>query len=111
MGNYVGHIAVADGKITIDLGGKLLCDGVYSIIQEAKTRSAKKKCLINPTYKKYDKEAFIKQVINAIDGRRISINALADEMGIAQTTLQGRVERLKIRHLFTRKGENKEAAE
>lgn len=109
MSNYCGHISIHDGKITIDLGGKLLPDGIYSIMQEAKTRSAKKKCAINPTYKKYDKEAFIRQVIEAIDGRQISITALASEMRIAPTTLQGRVERLNIRHLFASRSANKDS--
>lgn len=100
MSNYVGHISIKDAKITIDLGGKILPDGVYSIIQEAKTRSARKKCVINPKYKPYDKEEFKRQVIEAIDGREISIPALAREMGIAQSTLGGRVTRDGLKHLF-----------
>lgn len=100
MNNYCGHISIEGGKITIDLGGNILPDGVYSIIQEAKVRTARKKCVINPDYKPYDKAEFERQVVEAIDGREISMPALAREMGIAQSTLVGRVTRDGLKHLF-----------
>ncbi len=100
MSIYCGHISIEGGKITIDLGGKILPDGVYSIIQEAESKRTRKKSNINPTYTPYDKEAFIADVVRAIGGRKISINKLAEEMGYPSSTMIGRVTKLGIKHLF-----------
>jgi hypothetical protein len=100
MSIYCGHISIEGGKITIDLGGKILPDGVYSIIQEAESKRTRKKSKINPTYKPYDKEAFIDSVILAIAGRKITITKLAEEMGFPASTMINRVEKLNLKHLF-----------
>jgi len=104
MGNYAGHISVINGKITIDLGGKLLSDGVYSIIQESESKAAKRrKCLFNPTYKPYDKEAFTKELIERVGDRKVSLLQIARELDMPKTTLNGRCTKLNLHYLFTQK--------
>lgn len=104
MSNYAGHISVINGKITIDLGGKLLSDGVYSIIQESESKAAKRrKCQFNPTYKPYDKEAFTKELIALVGDRKVSLVQISRELDMPKTTLNNRCTKLNLHHLFTQK--------
>lgn len=104
MNIYAGHISVSNGKITIDLGGKLLSDGVYSIIQESESKAAKRrKCQFNPTYKPYDKEAFTKELIALVGDRKVSLLQVARELDMPKTTLNGICMKLNLLHLFTQK--------
>lgn len=97
--SYCGHMAICDGVITIDLGGRVLSDGIYSIIQESKP-SKKEKPRFNPSYGPYNRETFADEVVKAIDGREISIKALAREMGMHESTLARRVKNSGVIHLF-----------
>jgi hypothetical protein len=104
MDNYVGHISVSNGKITIDLAQDSLCDGVYSIIQESESKAAKRrKCKFNPTYKPYDKETFTKELIALVGDRKVSLVQISRELDMPKTTLNNRCTKLNLHHLFTQK--------
>lgn len=97
MEGYCGHMAINDGKITIDLGGRDLPDGIYSIVQES---IARQKRSDKPKVPAYDVDKFVKDVRSRVSGREgtITMNDLAREMGIYETSL---IRRLKENNLIT----------
>lgn len=102
MNNYYGHIAILDGKITIDLGGKILPDGVYSIIQEYENTGKRKlkDSKVNKKHQPYDKEEFLKKIIDVIGDKKMTMGQVAKVIGIPDNTLSHRVKSLNILHLF-----------
>jgi hypothetical protein len=100
MSLYCGHISVENGKISIDLGGSILEDGVYSIMQESIPKQNKKKD--QPPMPLYDIDKFVKDVKSAMKGREgvITMNTLAREMKIYETTLVRRIKENNLLHLF-----------
>jgi hypothetical protein len=100
MNSYCGHISVENGKISIDLGGGMLPDGVYSIMQESIPKQNKKKD--QSPMPLYDIDKFVKDVKAAMKGREgiITMNTLAREMKIYETTLVRRIKENNLLHLF-----------
>jgi hypothetical protein len=98
MNTYCGHILVENGKINnIDLGGHSLTDGVYSIVKESINKRNLKEKEKLPAY---DMPAFVKEVKSLMSGRegKITMNQLAKEMDLYETTL---VRRIKENNLIT----------
>lgn len=98
MEGYCGHILVENGRINnIDLGGRILRDGVYSIIQESINKQKKEA----PEKKEpaYDMEGFVEVIKSCMSGREqtITMNQLAREIGMYETTL---IRRIKENHLL-----------
>lgn len=100
MNSYCGHITVENGKISIDLGGATLANGVYSIMQESIPKQNKKK--EQHQMPLYDVDKFVKDVTSKMKGRegKITMNALAREMKIYETTLVRRIKENNLLYLF-----------
>lgn len=100
---YCGHILIENGKITIDIGGKTLPDGVYSILQEHQAPEKKTASVFNGKKAKLDTfEADLnKYMLLCYDrGESPTKQGAAEYMGINVSWFYKSVKRLGLTQLF-----------